>query len=622
MGLRTVADLNALARRDPGAYWAGAERHLDVRWSRRYDHPLDLSDGMPFARFFAGGRVNYVAAAFERADSFPDRVAIVWESEDGRAGTLTYAALRAEVTRAAAALTRLGIGRGDRVGIFMPLTPECAIATLACGLIGAIYTPIFSGYGPEAIAHRLTDSGARLLITADAFHRRGRRVPMLETAHAACALAPTVERVLVAVSADSRPDSWDDRLDIAWHDALAAGGDAPTADTATDDPFMLIYTSGTTGRPKAAVHIQGGFPIKAAHDLAFCFDVRDDDRVFWYSDIGWMMGPWLIAGTLMLGATMVLYDGAIDHPKPDRVWAVAERARATVLGISPTAVRALMRHPTELVTRHDLSSLRALGSTGEAWNEDPWWWYFRVGGGGRCPIVNYSGGTEIAGGIVSGSTVAPLWPCGFAGPTPDMAADVVDETGKPVRSAVGELVIRQPWVGMTAGFWNDRARYLETYWTTYPGIWRHGDWARIEGEGAEERWYIDGRSDDTIKIAGKRVGPAEVESVAVGHPAVAEAAAIGIPDALRGETLGLFVVPRPGAATDEGTRTGIIERVVTALGPTLRPSVVRFVDELPRTRNAKILRRLVRAAHLGATEFGDISALENPSAIAAVRNAR
>jgi acetyl-CoA synthetase len=378
---------------------------------------------------------------------------------------------------------------------------------------------------------------------------------------------------------------------------------------------MLIYTSGTTGRPKGAVHLQAGFPIKAAHDMAYCFDIHSDDRVFWYSDIGWMMGPWLIVGSLLRGASMVLYDGAIDHPEPDRLWAIAARHRATVLGVSPTAIRALMRHSVDLVRRHDLSGLRVLGSTGETWNEEPWWWYFREVGGGRLPIINYSGGTEVSGGIVAGSTIAPCAPCGFAGPTPGMDADVVDPAGHPIRGEVGELIVRQPWVGMTHGFWGDRDRYVETYWSRWPGVWVHGDWARIDGD----QWYILGRSDDTIKIAGKRVGPAEVESVAVSHPAVAEAAAVGLPDELKGESLAIVVVARKGVVADAETRRAIGEHVARALGPTLRPAQVRFASELPRTRNAKVLRRVVRGALLGLTDLGDLSALENPGAVEAVR---
>jgi acetyl-CoA synthetase len=618
LGCADLAEMNERAAADPGWYWSAVERDLGICWARPYDTALDLSEGKPFAHFYVGGRMNYVASAVVRgADERPEATAVIWEGEEGQTGSWTFRELRDQVARAANALRALGVGQGDRVGIFMPLTAECAVATLACSWVGAIFTPIFSGYGAEAVATRLADAGAKLLITADGFYRRGKVVPMKATADEAVALAPSVERVLV-LRRTGEPVAWNAARDVWWHALVdPQSAEAPIADTAADDPYMLIYTSGTTGRPKGAVHIHAGFPLKAAHDLAYCFDVQQDDRVFWYSDLGWMMGPWLIAGSLILGAPIVLYDGALDYPEPDRVWAIAERHRATVLGIAPTAVRGLMRQPVDLVRRHDLSSLRVLGSTGEPWNEDPWWWYFREVGGGRCPIVNYSGGTEISGGIVSGLTIAPCAPCAFAGPTPGMAADVVDDQGQPVRGEVGELVIRQPWVGMTQGFWGDRERYLETYWSRWPDVWVHGDWARVDERGS---WYIQGRSDDTIKVAGKRVGPAEVESAAVGHPAVAEAAAVGVPDELKGESLLVFAVLRPNIAADDATRTAIAAQVVKVLGPTLRPTV-RFAAEIPKTRNAKVLRRLVRAAHLGQANLGDLSALENPSAVEAIRQA-
>jgi acetyl-CoA synthetase len=380
---------------------------------------------------------------------------------------------------------------------------------------------------------------------------------------------------------------------------------------------MLIYTSGTTGRPKGTVHVHGGFPIKGTMDMAYGFDVGERDVMFWLTDLGWMMGPWEIIGTLMLGATMVLYDGAIDYPGPDRLWEIAARHKVTVLGISPTAVRALMRFGDELPRRHDLSSLRLLGATGEPWNPEPWMWYFEQIGGRRCPIMNYTGGTEIAGGILGCTVLHPQKPMAFTAPVLGMDADVYDDTGRPVRGGVGELVLRKPWPGMTRGFWRDPERYLETYWSRWPDVWVHGDWAKIDEDGF---WYILGRSDDTIKVAGKRVGPAEVESAVVAHPAVAEAAAIGIPDPLKGEVMVCFAVLRQGVEPSEGLRQEIRRQVVDLLGKTLEPKEVRFVNDLPKTRNAKIMRRVIRAAYLG-TDPGDLSSLENPQAVEEIRRA-
>jgi acetyl-CoA synthetase len=330
-----------------------------------------------------------------------------------------------------------------------------------------------------------------------------------------------------------------------------------------------------------------------------------------------MMGPWLVFGTLLLGATMMIYDGAPDYPVPDRLWALVERHQVTTLGISPTLVRALIRHGEEPVRKHDLSSLRKFGSTGEPWNPVPWLWLFNVVGGGRLPIINYSGGTEISGGIVCCNVLTPLKPCAFSGPVPGMAVDVVDEAGHPVRGRVGELVIRQPWIGMTRRFWNDPQRYIDTYWSRFPNVWVHGDWAAIDADGL---WYIVGRSDDTIKLAGKRLGPAEVESVLVAHPAVSEAAAIGAADATKGEALVCFCVLKPSHVPDEALRAALKESVVRELGKAFAPREVKFVRDLPKTRNAKLMRRVIRAAYQGENP-GDVSSLENPAAIEEIRRA-
>jgi acetyl-CoA synthetase len=397
-----------------------------------------------------------------------------------------------------------------------------------------------------------------------------------------------------------------------------AATESPTERTDADDPLMLIYTSGTTGRPKGAVHTHCGFPIKAAQDMVHCFDVHAGETMYWVSDIGWMMGPWEILGMTLLGGTTVLYDGALDYPGPDRLWSLVDRHKVNILGVSPTLVRSLMRHGDDPVRLHDLSSLRILGSTGEPWNPEPWRWLFEGAGGSRLPIINYSGGTEVSGGLVGGNVLTPLKPAAFAGPPPGIAADVVDDQGRSVRNQVGELVVRAPWIGMTRGFWKDNNRYFETYWSRFPDVWVHGDWAEIDEDGL---WYILGRSDDTIKIAGKRVGPAEVESVLVDHPAVVEAAAIGVPDELKGQALVCFCVLRSSAAPGAALVDELKALVADRLGKPLRPERIEFVADLPKTRNAKVMRRVLRAAYLGQP-LGDISALENPQAVAEVTKER
>lgn len=622
-GIDSLAELQRRSVEDLAWFWDAVVRDLDLAFYQPYQQVVDLSRGIPWARWFVGGKYNYVHNALDRhataTDGSAQRIAVIWEGEDGAVRKLSYAELAALTDRIATGLQRLGVGSGDRVGIFMPMVPETVAATLACGKLGAIFTPCFSGYAAPAVASRLSDCGAKVLITADGFYRRGATVPMAVTALEAAACVPSVEHVVIFPRFESAAVPEND-LTIKWADLIdGTGAPFPTRQTDPEDPYMIIYTSGTTGRPKGAVHVHGGFPIKATQDLAHCFDLQSDDTLFWITDLGWMMGPWAIEGALTLGATLSLYEGAIDYPRPDRLWQIVERHRATVLGVSPTAIRALIPHGDDWVNRHDLSSLRALGSTGEPWNPDPWWWLFRVVGGERCPIINYSGGTEISGGIVSGLTIAPIKPGGFAGPVPGMAADVVDENGRSTRGSVGELVIRQPWVGMTRGFWQDPDRYLEAYWSRWPDVWVHGDWATVDDDGA---WFILGRSDDTIKLAGKRVGPAEVESAAVGHPSVAEAVAIGVPHRVKGEALVVLAILRPEHAPDDALRAEIRETITAQLGRALRPEEVRFVADLPRTRNAKILRRVARAAFLGNADLGDLTSLENPAAIDAVRHSK
>jgi acetyl-CoA synthetase len=388
--------------------------------------------------------------------------------------------------------------------------------------------------------------------------------------------------------------------------------------TDAEDPLIAIYTSGTTGRPKGILHTHCGFPVKAAQDMAFGTDIGQGTRIAWLTDIGWMMGPWLIYGTLILGGTIVLYDGAPDFPAADRLWEFVAKHRVEVLGISPTLVRALLTHGDELPARHDLSSLRFFGSTGEPWNPAPWWWLFEKVGQSRVPIINYSGGTEISGGILMGNPLLPIKPCSFPAPCPGIAADVIDEQGNSVRGAVGELAIRKPWIGQARGFWRDNERYLETYWSKVPGVWVHGDWAQVDADG---HWYILGRSDDTIKVAGKRVGPAEVESVLVGHPAVAEAGVIGVPDEMKGSALVAFCVLNGAEEVSAELADTLKKRVAEELGKPLRPARVHFVAALPKTRNAKVMRRVMRAAYLGENP-GDVTALENPAAVEAITQLR
>jgi acetyl-CoA synthetase len=620
-----LADYAALYRRsieDPEWFWRAALEEMGVEWARPYERVLDQSRGIQWPQWFVGGRLNLVHNCVDKHQRGPaaDRVAIRWEGEEGRQRSFTFRELHGEICRAASALHRVGVGRGDRVALFLPMLPETVIIALACSKLGAIYTPIFSGFGAEAVATRVQDCEATVLVAADGFTRRGTLVPMKPVADEAAARCPTVKHLVVVRRAGNQV-SWRAGRDLWWHESVEeatrtpSGGEEGTEIMGAEEPFMILYTSGTTGRPKGTVHVHSGFPIKAAQDLAFHFDLQPEDTLFWLTDMGWMMGPWEIMGALTLGATCLLFEGVPDWPRPDRLWELVERHRVTVLGLAPTAIRALMRHGEAPVRGHDLSSLRVLGSTGEPWTPEAYRWYFELVGQRRCPIINYSGGTEISGGIVGGTVLHPCKPCAFTGPCLGIAAEIFDQDGRPVRGQVGELVVTKPWPGMTQGFWRDPQRYLDTYWSRWPKVWVHGDWASTDEDGY---WYILGRSDDTIKVAGKRLGPAEVEAILTAHPAVSEAAAIGVPHPVKGEMLVCFVVLRQGWSPGEALSTELKTLVSDRLGKALRPEAVHAVPELPKTRNAKILRRVIRRVFLGE-DPGDLSSLENPQAVAAIR---
>jgi acetyl-CoA synthetase len=619
-GLSSFAALLRRSTADVPWFTDAVLKYLDIQFERPYAQVVDLARGPAWPRWCVGGELNIVTNCvdkYQRDPALAARPAVIWEGEAGETRTLTYADLGREVNRCANLLRARGLGKGDALGLFMPMTPEIVIALLAIVKIGGLVLPLFSGYGVSAIASRLNDGRAKALFTADGVFRRGSLVPMKPVADEAAAQVPTLQTMIVLQRAGN-PVTMTAGRDVWWQAAMAGQPDSAAPEpTGAEDPLMIIYTSGTTGRPKGAVHTHCGFPVKAAQDMAFGTDVHPGDVMYWMTDMGWMMGPWLVFGTLLLGAAMFIYDGAPDFPGPDRVWAMVARHHITHLGISPTLVRALIKFGAEPVKKHALSALRFFGSTGEPWNPGPWLWLFNTVGEGRRPIINYSGGTEISGGIVMGNPLLPLKPCAFSAPCPGMAADVVDDQGNSVRNQVGELVIRAPWIGMTRGFWQDPQRYEATYWSRFPNVWVHGDFAAVDEDGL---WYILGRSDDTLKVAGKRLGPAEVESILVAHPAVVEAAAIGVPDEAKGSEVVCFCVLAPGHAPTDQLRAELRAKVAEELGKPLKPREVRFVKDLPKTRNAKVMRRVIRAAYLGL-DPGDTSSLENPAALEDIRHA-
>ena len=581
---------------DPEWFWPAVVDDMGIEFSQPWERVYDDSRGPEWTTWFVGGQVNVArVCVHDWARRTPDAVAAVLRGEGGDRSKWTYAELSDKVTRFAEALVSLGVEPGDRVGIYMPMAPAMAVASHACAHIGAIQLPIFSGFAAPAIAQRLQDAEAKVLVTASHSYRRGREVPMREIAEEAVAQSPSVERI---VEWNRESDDWDVEL---------GSGELPPLEVDSEHPYLLTYTSGTTGKPKGVLHVQGGFLVSIAREVAYQADGHAGDTILFATDMGWIMGPWTVVGGGAMGCSLVFMEGAPDWPA-DRLWTLIEEERVNVLGCSPTLVRALIPNGEP---EADLSSLRTIVTTGEPWNPGPYRWLFEHVGGGRCPIINCSGGTEVGACFLSPTPAIPIKELSLGGPALGMAMDVVDADGRSVRGEVGELVCRKPFPGMTRGFWRDPERYLEAYWRRLPGVWVHGDWASVDEDGY---WFLHGRSDDTMNIAGKRIGPAELESAAVGHAAVLEAAAVGVPHPVKGEVAWVFCVLGRGIEPSDDLAAEISEAIGEELGKAFRPDRVLFVPGLPKTRSAKIVRRAVRARALGE-DPGDLSSVENPESL-------
>lgn len=620
-GIDGIEELRRRSVADIAWFWDAVVADLGLVFREPYSDVVDLSRGIAYPDWFVGGRLNLLDSCLTRwaqDAQTADRPAVVHEAEDGATASLTFAELKAEVERVAAGLSALGIRRGDAVALYLPMIPEAVVSVYAVAKLGAMLVPLFSGFAPGAIGSRIQDADAVAVIVADGTIRRRKTVAMVPPVEQALAECPTVKHLIVidnlgeAAAGEASSAGENAAYErVAWVDL--GGPPVPTEAMSSDEVFALAYTSGTTGRPKGAVHTHPGFLVKTASEIAYSFDVSAGGVFCWVTDMGWIMGPLSIVGTHANGATLMLYEGSPDVPDLDRLWNLVERHRVTMLGVSPTLIRTL-RLTTNAERPQDLSSVHTLGSTGEPWDPDAYEWLAKGLFGGRVPIINFSGGTEVGGSFLAPYPVERIHSCSLGGPSLGMDVDVVDDAGNPVRGEVGELICRQPWPSMTRGVWKDDERYLESYWRTFPGVWRHGDYALADETG----WYIRGRSDDVMNVAGKRLAPAEVEGVMTTHPAVSEAAAIGVPDATKGEAVWAFWVPRPDATEDVSDE--LREMIAKELGKPFAPSVVCRVARLPKTRSQKIMRRAVRAAAMG-TDPGDLAGAENPESIEEIRAA-
>ncbi|ACR41314.1 AMP-binding protein [Saccharolobus islandicus] len=565
-------------------FWDEFVKLINVKFPEPYTKVLDLSRGKQWSQWFIGGKLNIGDQLRDNSDVF-----IKWMDESFNTRTVTYSQILNESKSIASWLKRIGLKKGDRVAIYMPMIPEIVSVMLGVVRAGMILVPLFSGFGPEPIRVRIEDSEAKVIFTVDKSIRRGKEVGMLRN----------LEGLNIAKVVLNRGGTKGDFYD--YKDVIRTSGDY-VENTGTEDPMMIIYTSGTTGKPKGCVHTHDGFPIKASADIYFQFDLKKDETLMWVTDMGWMMGPWMVFGSLLLDAKMGMIEG---YTGGEVLQKFIEDMKVDVLGVSASLVRAL-RSQGEVKL-----NVRLTGNTGEPIDPESWYWLFNASG--KNPIINYSGGTEISGGILGNYVIKKIKPSSFNGPSPGINASVFNEEGKEAPPNVeGELVILSVWPGMTRGFWRNPERYIETYWSIWKDIWVHGDLAYRDEEGY---FYIVGRSDDTIKVAGKRVGPAEIESVLNSFPNVVESACVGVPDPMKGEKIVCFVVSKVGDIEKD-----LIRYTEDKLGKVFAPSEIKIVKELPKTRNAKIMRRLIRAVYLNKP-LGDISSLENPSALEEIKRA-
>ena len=588
-------------------FWESVDEDVGIVWDEPYTKTLDTSNGIAWAKWFVNGKTNIYKSSVEKfTKKTPEKIAYDFISEDGIQTKLSYFELNSKVSKFANGLKSLGVKKGDVIAIYLPMIEEAIISILAAAKIGAVQTIIFSGYSSESLQIRLQDCKAKILLTSDGFHRKGKSISQKTIVENAI-VDTNIEKIVVVPYKGI--DQYEKSNKIEFYDRLILNqsNSYSTEIMDSEDPLFILYTSGTTGKPKGVIHTHGGFSVFAGHQASYLVNMGENDRLFWPADIGWITGlVWNVYGLLLTGSNAIIYDGALDFPNSDRVWEILSNYKATIFGISPTAVRLFKKINAKPLEKYSLDTLQNIPTTGEPLDEDSWWWLFEKVGNKKIPIMNLSGGTEIGGAMLSVFPGMKLKPSTVGIPVPGMDLDIVDEDGNQIRGNNGYLIIKQPWPAMTRGLLNDDERYLETYWSKFENIWFHGDYVLAD---EDNLWYMKGRADDVINVSGHRMSTSEIEHTVISHKKISDAASISIPDELTGEAIVVFFVPED--KNEINLEADIVEHINKKIGKIAKPKLIFQLSDLPKTRTGKIMRRLLKAKLTG-NPLGDLSSLENP----------
>ena len=605
--ITSLDELSIKSKNNLEWFWESVDKDIGIIWDEPYTKTLDMSNGIAWSKWFVNGKTNIYKSSVEKfAKQTPNKIAYHFISENGIETKLSYFELDSKVSKLANGLKSLGIKKGDIIAIYLPMIEEVIVSILAAAKIGAIQTIIFSGYSSESLQIRLQDCHAKILLTSDGFNRKGKSVSQKTTIESAI-IDTDIEKIIMVSYMGI--DQYKKSKKIQFYDELIStqSDSCNTEIMDSEDPLFILYTSGTTGKPKGVIHTHGGFSVFAGHQASYLVDIHQNDTLFWPADVGWITGlVWNVYGLLIMGASAIIYDGALDYPTEDRIWQILSKHKATIFGISPTAVRLFKKNNTQPLKKYSLDKLRNIPTTGEPLDEDSWWWLFEKVGNKKIPIMNLSGGTEIGGAMLSVFPGMKLKPSTVGIPVPGMNLDIVDDDGNSVREKNGYLVIKSPWPAMTRGLLHDDDRYIKTYWSRFENIWFHGDYVFAD---SDNLWYMHGRTDDVINVSGHRMSTSEIEHIVISHKKISDAASISIPDAITGEAIVVFFVADKKKYTN--LEFEVIEHISNRIGKIAKPKHVFQLSDLPKTSTGKIMRRLLKTKLMGE-ELGDLSSLENP----------